>query len=136
MGFTCPIESMPNLCAVANPAGASRLQSTRPERRVAELGSLGIMARRYSAVVVGCLLQAAVPTALQLLFFYQLRGLSFAVYVLFSVSWPLWGIPLWMASRSRRATVFPMLCGLVLLSPVIILWGALLFGANVFPVPQ
>src|SRR5437016_510844 len=28
-------------CAAANPAGASRLQSVRPVRRVAELGSLG-----------------------------------------------------------------------------------------------
>src|ERR1043165_7226431 len=30
-------------CAAANPAGASRLQSLRPVRRVAELGSLGRM---------------------------------------------------------------------------------------------
>src|SRR6185436_4292751 len=28
-------------CAAANPAGASRLQSSRPVRRVAELGSFG-----------------------------------------------------------------------------------------------
>jgi len=32
-------------CAAANPAGASRLQLLRPVRRVAEFGSLGIVAR-------------------------------------------------------------------------------------------
>jgi hypothetical protein len=32
--------------AAANPAGASRLQSLRPVRRVAELGSLGVMSTR------------------------------------------------------------------------------------------
>jgi hypothetical protein len=35
----CDDQAQP--CAVANPAGASRLQSLRPVRRVAELGSLG-----------------------------------------------------------------------------------------------
>src|SRR5262245_22459815 len=32
-------------CAAANPAGASRLQSVRPVRRVAELGSLALKTR-------------------------------------------------------------------------------------------
>jgi len=35
-------------CAAANPAGASRLQSVRPVRRVAALGSLGRFTRRGS----------------------------------------------------------------------------------------
>jgi hypothetical protein len=34
-------EAWPNHGAAANPAGASRLQSLPPVRRVAELGSLG-----------------------------------------------------------------------------------------------
>src|SRR5947207_1574789 len=39
----------PNLCAAANPAGASRLQSLRLVRRVAELGSFGDMKDQLTA---------------------------------------------------------------------------------------
>lgn len=43
-------KAMPNPCAAANPAGASRLQSLRPVRRVAELGAL-LRLRSLSEVV-------------------------------------------------------------------------------------
>src|SRR5687767_7329541 len=43
-------------CAAANPAGASRLQSLRPVRRVAELGSLGGIVRLVLPIIIGVLL--------------------------------------------------------------------------------
>jgi hypothetical protein len=45
-------------CAAANPAGASRLQSLRPVRRVAELGSFGDMTNMKSRTIVLAILCA------------------------------------------------------------------------------
>ena len=63
----CLLNQWPSLAPQRIPAGASRLQSTRPVRRVAELGSLDLV-------------HVAVPLALLLTFAASVDALEFAYY--------------------------------------------------------
>src|ERR1041385_8562878 len=97
--------------------------------------------RNYPTAVLGCLLHALAASACQL-FTYPLwakfRYAWLGVYLLLVVSWPLWGFALWKfaAVQKSKATAIPMLFGLLILSPVIILICSMILGINISPVPQ
>lgn len=97
------------------------------------------MRLKYQIAVFGCLVHAAAFVGVQT---PTVRAIhdhlgSLAVTVLWwslLVSWPMWAFVLWRYSETYkiRRTVIPIFAGLLIMSPLIIFYAALVFGAQQF----